>query len=133
MALDGIGMSLLAGVLCGVISGLGIGGGSLLMIWLTAVLCMDQRTAQGINLLYFLPCAAAGLFFHTKNRLVRWDLVVPAVICGCVTAAAAAWVAQSLELGLLRKGFGAFLVVVGVLELKKAKKPRNRAGRSRGD
>lgn len=117
------GISVLIGVLCGVISGLGIGGGSLLMIWLTAVLAMEQRAAQGINLLYFLPTAAAGLFFHAKNKLVRWDLVLPAAVCGCLTAAGAAWLAQVVEVSLLRKGFGAFLIVVSILELKKAKKP----------
>ena len=51
MALDSGWLSALVGLLCGVISGLGIGGGSLLMIWLSAVLCLDQRLAQGINLL----------------------------------------------------------------------------------
>lgn len=121
MALNGI--SVLIGTLCGVVSGLGIGGGSLLMIWLTAVLAMEQRAAQGINLLYFLPTAVAGLFFHAKNKLVRWDLVLPAAVGGCLTAAGAAWLAQVVEVALLRKGFGAFLIVVGILELKKAKKP----------
>ena len=122
MALDGIGVSVLIGVLCGVVSGLGIGGGSLLMIWLTAVLATEQRAAQGINLLYFLPTAAASLVFHAKNKLVRWDLVLPAAVCGCITAAGAAWLAQTVEISLLRKGFGAFLIVIGLLELKKAKK-----------
>lgn len=122
MALDSAGFGVLIGALCGVISGLGIGGGSLLMIWLTAVLTLEQRMAQGINLLYFLPTAAASLVFHTKNKLVRWDLVLPAAVCGCVTAAGAAWLAQTVEVSLLRKGFGVFLIVIGLLELKKASK-----------
>ena len=117
MALDSGWLSALVGLLCGVICGLGIGGGSLLMIWLSAVLCLDQRLAQGINLLYFLPTAAASLIFHVKNRLVRWDLAIPAALGGCVTAAGAAWLAQHIGLGLLRKAFGVFLLAVGVLEL----------------
>lgn len=55
-----------AGLVCGVLSGFGIGGGSLLMVWMTAVLSMEQRAAQGVNLLYFLPCAACALIFHIK-------------------------------------------------------------------
>ena len=125
MALDSGWLSALVGLLCGVISGLGIGGGSLLMIWLSAVLCLDQRLAQGINLLYFLPTAAASLIFHVKNKLVRWDLVIPAALCGCATAAGAAWLAQHIGLGLLRRAFGVFLLAVGALELKKCKKPRS--------
>ena len=53
--------AILAGLVCGVLSGFGIGGGSLLMVWMTAVLSMEQKAAQGVNLLYFLPCAACAL------------------------------------------------------------------------
>lgn len=125
MALDAIWISVLVGIACGVISGLGIGGGSLLMVWLTAVLAMDQRSAQGINLLYFLPTAAASLFFHIKNKLVRWDLALPAVLGGCISALAAALLAQRLDVTLLRRLFGIFLIVIGLLEVKKAKKKQN--------
>ena len=69
-----------AGLICGVLSGFGIGGGSLLMVWMTAVLSMEQKTAQGVNLLYFLPTAAAALIFHAKNRMVEWRAVIPAAI-----------------------------------------------------
>lgn len=59
--------AILAGLVCGVLSGFGIGGGSLLMVWMTAVLSMEQKAAQGVNLLYFLPCAACALIFHIKT------------------------------------------------------------------
>ena len=65
----------LAGAVCGLLSGLGIGGGTLLMVWMTGVAALPQQTAQGINLLYFLPSAACALFFHIRNRLIRWDIV----------------------------------------------------------
>ncbi len=106
-----------AGLVCGVLSGFGIGGGSLLMVWMTAVLFMEQKTAQGINLLYFLPTAAAALIFHTKNRLFEWKAVVPAAIAGSVTAALAALLSANLEMSLLRKLFGGFLILVGLSEV----------------
>lgn len=65
-------IAVLAGLLCGVLSGFGIGGGSLLMVWLTAAQSMEQRTAQGVNLLYFLPTAICSLFFHVKNKQIVW-------------------------------------------------------------
>ena len=107
----------LAGLVCGVFSGLGIGGGTLLMVWMTAVMDVAQKTAQGINLLYFLPTAAAALIFHTKNRLIEWKAVVPAAIAGSVTAALAALLSANLEMSLLRKLFGGFLVLVGLSEV----------------
>ena len=60
----------LAGLLTGVLSGCGIGGGSLLVLWLTLFEGMPQFTAGGINLLYFLACAPAALVSHVKNRLI---------------------------------------------------------------
>ena len=96
----------LAGAVCGLLSGLGIGGGTLLMVWMTGVAALPQQTAQGINLLYFLPSAACALFFHIRNRLIRWDIVLPAALGGCVTAAIAAWIATGLDVSLLRRPQG---------------------------
>lgn len=90
-------LAVLAGLICGVLSGFGIGGGSLLMVWLTALLSMDQRTAQGINLLYFLPAAGCSLIFHVKNRQIVWKAVVPAAIAGCLTAIPGALLAGSVD------------------------------------
>ena len=104
----------LAGAVCGLLSGLGIGGGTLLMVWMTGVAALPQQTAQGINLLYFLPSAACALFFHIRNRLIRWDIVLPAALGGCVTAAIAAWIATGLDVSLLRRLFGGFLCRFGI-------------------
>ena len=106
-----------AGLVCGVLSGYGIGGGSLLMVWLTAVLAVEQKTAQGVNLLYFLPCAVCALIFHIKNRRVVWRAVIPAAIGGSLAAAAGALCAQTVDAQLLRKLFGGFLILVGLSEV----------------
>ena len=106
-----------AGLVCGVLSGLGIGGGTLLMVWMTAVCGLAQRTAQGINLLYFLPTAVCALIFHIKNRLIRWDIVLPAACSGAAAAALSAWLGLSVSSSLLRRIFGGFLLLVGLKEL----------------
>lgn len=107
----------LAGLVCGVLSGLGVGGGTLLMVWMSAVMGIAQKSAQGINLLYFLPTAACALIFHIKNRLIRPRVVLPAILAGCVTAAGAAALATAMDTGVLRRLFGGFLVIVGLTEL----------------
>ncbi len=120
-------LAVVIGIACGILSGFGIGGGSLLMVWMTAVAALDQKTAQGINLLYFIPTSIAALVFHIKNKMVYWSAVIPAAVCGCVTAGLSAWLAASLEVGLLRKLFGGFLLIVGVTEFfKKAPGHGNR-------
>ena len=106
-----------AGLVCGVLSGFGIGGGSLLMVWMTAVCAVGQKTAQGINLLYFLPTAVCALIFHAKHRQICWKAVLPAAIAGCAAAVPGALLAASLDMELLRKLFGGFLIAVGLVEI----------------
>jgi uncharacterized membrane protein YfcA len=108
---------ILAGLIAGVLSGLGIGGGTLLIIYLTAFAGVDQSAAQGINLLYFLPCSAAALTGHIRNRLVDWKTVLPAVMAGVMTGAAAAFFTTGLDMGILQKLFGGFLLIIGGYEL----------------
>ncbi len=110
-------ISVLAGAVCGVLSGFGVGGGSLLMVFMTAVLEMEQRTAQAVNLLFFLPTAAASLIFHVKGKQIVWRAAVPAVLAGVAAAALSAWAATLLDASLLRKLFGGFLLFVGASEI----------------
>lgn len=114
-----------AGLVCGIFSGLGIGGGTLLMVWMTAIMRIEQKTAQGINLLYFIPTAICALVFHIKNKLICWRVILPAVLAGCITAALSAWIAGMIDTGLLRKLFGGFLLLVGLSELFR-RQPRER-------
>ena len=110
-------IAIAAGLVCGVLSGFGIGGGTLLLVWMTALMSMDQKIAQGVNLLYFLPTAVAALILHAKNRVLVWRAIVPAAIAGCATAALGALLAAHVDTELLRKLFGGFLVLVGLSEI----------------
>lgn len=113
----------LAGVTTGILSGFGVGGGTLLLIYLTTFAGMDQTTAQGINLLYFLPAAGSALPSHLKNGYVEKRTAIPAIISGLVCTAAGAWAATAIDVALLRKCFGVFLLFIGIYELiRKPKK-----------
>lgn len=81
------------GLLTGVLSGCGIGGGSLLLLWLTLVQDMPQFTAGGINLLYFLACAPAALVSHLKNHLIDRGAVKFCVPFGAMTSLLASFAA----------------------------------------
>lgn len=115
--LNGWVLPLLIGALTGILSGFGVGGGTLLLVWLTAVAGMDQQAAQGINLLYFLPAAALSLPAHVKNGYIEKKVLLPAIAAGLLCAGAAAWISTGLETRLLRKLFGGFLVFVGISQL----------------
>ena len=117
-------LPLAAGAATGVLSGFGVGGGTLLLVYLTAFAGLDQRLAQGINLLYFLPAGLMALPSHLKNGYVEKKALLPAIGAGLVLAALGAWAASAMEVGLLKKLFGLFLLAVGGEQL---------LGKSRGE
>ena len=117
-------LPLLAGFGTGILSSWGVGGGTLLLLAMTLFLGVDQTTAQGINLLYFLPTAGVALLSHRKNGLLEKDVVKAAVPTGLAAAAAAAWVATAVDVAVLRKPFGLFLLYSGVMMLRQSGKQK---------
>ena len=108
---------LAVGAATGVLSGFGVGGGTLLLVYLTAVAGVDQHLAQGINLLYFLPAGLLALPAHIKNGYVEKKALLPCIAAGLTCAALCAWAATGLDTSLLRKLFGGFLIFIGLREL----------------
>ena len=108
---------LAVGTATGVLSGFGVGGGTLLLVYLTAVAGADHHLAQGINLLYFLPAALLALPAHRKNGYLDTKALPWLIGSGLICAALAAWLSAGLEVTLLRKLFGAFLIVIGLHEI----------------
>ena len=109
-------IALLVGAVTGVISSWGIGGGTLLVLYMSAFTKIQQQAAQGINLLYFLPTGVAALVSHIRNKLIDWKCVLPAVIGGVPVAIATSLLATGLETKLLGKCFSVFVIIVGVSE-----------------
>lgn len=110
-------VSLIIGTLLGLLSGLGVGGGSLLMLWLTLVLNMPQLQARLINLLCFIPCAAVASVFRHRQGALELKKVFPAIAAGCLSAGLFSWVSGHMDTALLKKIFGILLLITGVREL----------------
>ena len=105
----------------GILSAWGVGGGTLLLLIMTLFLGVDQVTAQGINLLYFLPTAGIGLLFHRKNGLLDKQVIRSAAPWGIAAAAAGALLATAVDTAILRKPFGVYLLIAGVITLWQSK------------
>ena len=105
------------GFATGVLSGCGVGGGSLLMLYLTLLGGMGQYQAAGINLMYFIACAPAALAGHAKRGLIEKQAVLWCAGAGLPASVLAALTAAHLDTGLLRRAFGVFLLVIGAKEL----------------
>lgn len=110
-------VAILAGTLLGTLSGLGVGGGSLLMLWLTLVLGMPQAEARVINLLFFLPSALVACLFRWKQGQLQLKKVLPAIVAGSISAAVFSCWSVGWDVALLRKLFGTLLLITGIREL----------------
>ena len=103
--------------LTGIFASMGLGGGMVLIVYLTVFAGFSQLVAQGINLVFFIPIAIISLVLHTKNKLVEWKKAVPAVLWGTAAVIRSAWLANRIEQSLLSKAFGIFLILMGLKEL----------------
>lgn len=109
--------ALLVGMILGFLSGLGVGGGSLLMVWLTLVLGIDPAIARNLNLMFFLPAALSSVFMRSQNGEIPWKKIIPAVFSGCIAAVISARLGENLDTDLLRKLFGGLLIITGLREI----------------
>lgn len=108
---------ILIGVLLGGLSALGVGGGSLLMLWLTIVLGADPEYARLMNLMFFIPCALSATLFRWKSGRLSPRLTLTAVAAGCAGALVGNLWRNHLDLELLRKLLGGFFILCGLREL----------------
>lgn len=110
-------LPLAVGLGTGILSSWGVGGGTLLLLIMTLFLNVDPTLAQGINLLYFLPTAATGLFYHHKNGLLEKSAIKSAIPWGIAAAIAGAVIATAIDTDILRRPFGIYLIVMGLITL----------------
>ena len=111
-----------AGLLSGAIGAMGIGGGIILIPVLTFVFDITQKSAQYINLIYFVPVAIAALFIHMRAGRIMWKTALIMIIPGVAGAIAGSALAGIISTGILRRLFGIFLFAVGIKQLGKLKK-----------
>lgn len=105
------------GLILGYLSGLGIGGGSLLILWLTLYLNTDAQSAQVINILFFLACAGSVTLIRLKKGTLQFRAILPGIIAGCLFAVIFSFLGQVLPQLFLRKLFGIVLIATGIREL----------------
>ncbi len=107
----------IAAFLTGIFASMGVGGGMILIVYLTVFAGFSQVSAQGINLVYFIPIALLALIIHTRNKLVEWKRIIPSLITGLIFSAAGAFAANAVSSDLLGKIYGAFILLIGIKEL----------------
>ncbi len=113
------------GFVSGIVSGMGIGGGIVLIPALTMILGFDQKIAQGITLLYFIPTAVFALIVHIKNKVVDFKIILYTVFTGIIGASVGAFCIRYFSSQHLSKIFSVFLLTVGIFQTISGLKQRN--------
>ncbi len=109
--------AVMVGMVLGFLSGLGTGGGSLLILWLTLGLGMAQPEARAINLMFFIPSALVACLFRWRQGGLDIKKILPAILAGSISAGILSVLGSRLDTSLLQKLFGGLLIFTGIREL----------------
>ena len=110
-------ISFLIATILGFLAGMGVGGGSLLLLWLTQVVMLEQTQARIINLLFFLPAALVATYFRKREQSIDSGVAMTAAVVGCCTALIFTLISRRIDMGLLKKLLGGLLILTGAREI----------------
>ena len=111
-----------AGLVSGALGAMGLGGGGILILCLTLFAQMEQVTAQGVNLLLFIPTAILALIPYIRKKLVCQKVLLPAILSGIAGSLLGVWINGLIAPELLQKFFGGLLFLLGLREVLARKK-----------
>lgn len=103
-------------------SAMGFGSGAILVIWLTSQMSYSQLQAQGVNLMFFIPCALLSLVILAKKGLVNISEAIPLGVGGAIGIIAGHLVLPLIPSELLSKLFGIFVILLSLQQLFKGRK-----------
>ncbi len=107
----------LIGFFAALVGSMGLGGGGVLLLYLSAFTSATQLAAQGINLIFFLPIGLTSVLTHIKNGLIRKKTAALMILGALPTAALGAWGSAFVSQDILRKILAIFLMILGAREL----------------
>lgn len=121
-------IEIIAGFLSGIIGSMGLGGGAVLLIYLSLFKNTDQLAAQGINLLFFIPIGLLSVIIFAIKKQIKWKTVLFLSGSGLVGAAVGVWLSGFIGSDVISKIFGGVLVLAGgfgIINALKKKKAEN--------
>lgn len=108
---------IITGLVSGIISGTGMGGGTILILVLSVFLGVEQHTAQATNLIFFVPTSVMAIIVSIKEKLIEWKTGAIIAITGSIGAVIGASISTKLDVGILKKCFGGFLAIIAIYEI----------------
>ncbi len=119
-------LCIIGGLISGVAAGMGMGGGTVLIPILTLLVSIDQHSAQGINMLSFLPAAIIAIIIHRREGRIDIKDCLPIIIAGILGAVGGAMLAMVVSSEWLKRIFGIFLLGLAIIQLISGEKNKNK-------
>ena len=110
-------VEVLTGLISGIISGMGMGGGTVLILCLSIFLGVNQKIAQGVNLIFFIPTSIAAIAVNIKEKNINFKIAKIVIAFAIIGAVVGAIIARTINVNLLRKLFGIFLGFIAIHEI----------------
>ncbi len=110
-------IEILTGFISGIVSGTGMGGGTILILCLSIFLGIDQRIAQATNLIFFIPTSIAAIYINIKEKNINMNVAKSIIFWGVIGAIIGALIAQKINVDLLKRLFGIFLAMIAIHEI----------------
>ena len=105
------------GTLSGIVSALGMGGGTILILLLGIFTNLEQHLVQGTNLIVFIPVSIIAILINIKNKKIDYKISFQIIIFGMIGAFIGSMLAFKFNNRILKKFFGIFLLIIGFLEI----------------
>lgn len=118
-------LNILIGSLSGLVSGMGMGGGTILILCLSLFLGIDQHIAQGANLIFFIPTSITSIITNIKQKLIQWKTGLCVSTFGVIGGIIGAKISINLDTSKLKIYFGIFLLVIAAIEIFTLLKKKN--------
>lgn len=108
---------IIIGLISGIVSGTGMGGGTILIFLLTSICGLEQHIAQATNLIFFIPTSIVAIIVNLKNKNINIKLGVLISLFGILGAIIGANISLKLNVNILKKCFGTFLAIIAINEI----------------
>ena len=110
-------IEILTGFISGIVSGTGMGGGTILILCLSIFLGIDQKVAQATNLIFFIPTSIAAIYVNMKEKKINLKVAKVIIFWGIIGAVIGAIITQNIDTKMLKKLFGIFLGFIAIHEI----------------
>lgn len=105
------------GLVSGMVSGIGMGGGTILILLLTMFIGVEQHIAQATNLTFFVPTSISAIIMNIREKNINLKIGIKVAIFGVIGAIGGSVISNRLEVNVLKKYFGLFLAIIGICQI----------------